>query len=80
VRGELRESYGARGSRNIDRCRFNARRLLAVGIVVEIGRHRQTKERSAVWAAQLTRDRMAARVMDAMRDAPALQHADKKPS
>jgi len=78
VRGDLREPYGTRGSRNIDRRRLNACRLLAVGIVVEIGRDRQTKERTAVPAAQLTRDGMAARYMNSMRDAPTLQHADKK--
>lgn len=78
MRGDFREPDGARGSRHVDRSRLDACRLLAVGIVVEIGRDRQTKERSAVPPAQLTRDRMAARYMDAMRDASALQHTDKK--
>ena len=72
VRDNFREPYGTRGSRNIDRRRLDAGRLLAVGIVVKIGGYRQTKKRPAVLSAQLTRDRMAARYMNAMRDTPAL--------
>jgi hypothetical protein len=72
VRGDLGEPYGTRGSRNIDRRRLDARRLLAVRIIAKIGSDSHTKERSAVPAAQLTRDRMAARHVDPMSDAATL--------
>src|SRR5260221_5519064 len=78
MRAGFRETYGACGSRYVDRRRLDAGRLLAVGIVVKIGGYRQAEKRPTVLSAQLTRDRMTARYVNAMCDTPALLHTDKK--
>jgi hypothetical protein len=78
MRAGFRETYGAGGSRHLDRRRLDARRLLTVGTVVEIGGYRQAEKRPTVLSAQLTRDRMTARYVNAMCDTPALLHTDKK--
>ena len=78
MRADFRETYGARGSRHVDRRSLDAGRLLAVGIVVKIGGYRQAEKRPTISSAQLTRDRMAAGYLHAMCDTPALLHTDKK--
>jgi hypothetical protein len=78
MRANFRETYGAHGSRHVDCRRFDSGCLLTVGIVVKIGGHRQAEKRPTVLSAQLTRDRMSARYVNAMCDTPALLHTDKK--
>src|SRR3984893_18081072 len=78
MRAGFRKTYGARGSRHLDRRRRGARLLLTVGIVVKIGGYRQAEKRPTVLSAQLTRDRMTARYVNPMRDTHALLHTDKK--
>jgi hypothetical protein len=78
MRTSFREMYGACGSRYVDRRRLDAGRLLTVWIVVKILRYRLAEKRSAVLSAQLTRDRMTARYVNAMCNTPALLHTDKK--
>src|SRR5258708_35863378 len=72
------ETEGRRGSGHAARRSLDAGRLLAVGIVVKIGGYRQAEKRPTVLSAQLTRDRMTARYVNAMCDTPALLHTDKK--
>src|SRR6202171_1339182 len=78
MRASFRETYGARGSRYVDRRRLDAGGLLTVGIVVKIRCYCQAEKRPTVLSAQLTRDRMTAGYVNAMRDTPALLHTDKK--
>lgn len=78
MRAKVRETHRARGSRHVDRCYLDAGRLLTVGLVVKIGGHRCAEKRPTVLCAQLTRDRMTARYVNAMSDTPALLYADKK--
>src|SRR5258708_21374700 len=72
------ETEGRRGSGQCDRRYLDAGRLLTVGIVVKIGGYCQAEKRPTVLSAQLTRDRMTARYVNAMCDTPALLHTDKK--
>jgi hypothetical protein len=78
MRTSFHETHGARGSGHVDHRRLDAGRLLTVGIVVKIGGYRQAEKRPTVLSAQLTRDRMSARYVNAMCDPPALLHTDKK--
>ena len=78
MRASFRETYGAHGSGHVHRRRLDARRLLTIGIVIKIGGYCQAEKRPTVLSAQLTRDRMTARYVNAMRDTPALLHTDKK--
>jgi hypothetical protein len=78
MRDSFRQTYGARGSRHVDRSRLDASRLLTVGIVIKIGGYCQAEERPTVLSTQLTRDRMTAQYVNAMCDTPALLHTDKK--
>jgi hypothetical protein len=71
VRANFRETYRAHGCRHVDRCYLDAGRLLTVGMVVKIGSHRCAEKHPTVLSAQLTRDRMMARYMNAMSDTPA---------
>ena len=78
MRANFRETYGARGSRHVNcRC-LDAGRLLTVGIVVKIGSYRYAEKRTTVFSAQLTRDRMTARYVNAVCDSPALLYTYKK--
>ena len=78
MRANFCETYGGRGARHVDNRYLDAGRLLPVGIVVKIGGYRQAEKRATVLSAQLTRDRMTARHVNAMCDTPALLHTDKK--
>ena len=78
MRANFRETYGTRSSRHVNRRYLDAGRLLTVGIVVKIGSPRYAEKRPTVLSAQLTRDRMTARYVNAVRDSPALLYTDKE--